>query len=984
MTLERWQQVRELFHNILPLDALERAAHLDRACASDPYLRREIESLLEAERQAGSGFLNAPAAGITPEQPDADRASSRVGRRIGAYTILKEIGHGGVGEVYRAVRADGEFKQEVAIKLVRGGYDSAAILERFRTERQILAGLDHPNIARLFDGGTSEDGTPYLVMEFVDGDTIDSYCDAHGLNITRRLEVFRHVCAAVEYAHQRLVIHRDLKPGNILVTHGGVPKLLDFGIAKILDSRRGTEVTLVQPMTPKYASPEQIRGEAITTASDVYSLGVVLYELLTGRSPYPGDKSSPHELVRAVCETQPSRPSTAVLKPVTEGCEGQSFLPTPLLISTVREGSPSKLRRRLAGDLDNITLMALRKEPQRRYASVEQFAEDIRRHLERRPVLATRGSWGYRTGKFVSRHKAGVTAVAAACLALAIGVAATLREAHIASAQQRRAEKRFLEVRRLAGSLIFEIHDSIAGLPGATAARKLITQRSQEYLDSLAQEATGDVSLQRELASAYERLGTVQGDAYGASLGDPQGGLQRLQKALKIRQGIGSANPKNVDDLVALSRTYLEVGRLQWYALGGTREGLQSLRQAVANGEAAVRVEPRNLDALQVLAQAYQHLGDIQGGSGLRGGTSNLHQALQNHLQALPLLQNVADAMPADPEKAYLLARATISAGDDYLRSGDTGQALKAYQRAKEVLQPVNETVNNVIYRRSFAICHTRMGDALLVLGRPLEALAHYRTEWQILQPLAAADPKDMVVQSTFATSEGDIGHALVEAGQVEEGKSTLLRAMAKTSNYARTVGDSYSRVFLASTAALVGEAFERAGDAATAQRYYAQALDLYLATVSADPADIEDEVNVAIMRNHLGGAHLNIGKAEEAWEDYRSALASEDSLAAATPDNIELAYAQADTYAGLGDVVAVFAQRGTHVVDQRKRWAEAQELYTKSWSVWQKIPKPGHVSPNLFRVSDQHEIARRLSMCKLHLVLSRTREDHSAAVAVP
>lgn len=969
MTPERWQQVRNVFHKILPLDAAERASHLDKACASDAELRREVESLLQADGQAGSAFLNTPAVQLKPEPADAHHVPSRVGRRIGAYTILEEIGHGGMGEVYRAVRADGEFSQQVAIKLVRGGYNPSSILERFRNERQILAGLDHLNIARLLDGGTDGDGSPYLVMEFVDGETIDSYCDTHQLNVTRRLELFRQVCAAVRYAHQRLVIHRDLKPGNILVTKDGVPKLLDFGIAKILDPSLGAETTLARPMTPEYASPEQIRGESITTASDIYSLGVVLYQLLTGRSPYRVQTCTPHELSQAITQAEPDPPSIAVLRSARPAEGGELPPPTPEQVSAPREGSPAKLLRRLVGDIDNIVLKALRKEPQRRYASVDQFDEDIHRHLTGLPVSARKDSWNYRAGKFAQRHKAGVAAAALVLVMLIAGVVTILREARIASENQRKAEKRFNEVRKLADSLIFEIHDSIKGLPGATAARKLIVQRSREYLDSLAQEATGDVSLQRELASAYERLGTVQGDADGASLGDAQGGLQSLQKALAIRQGIARTNPENVEDLVALSRAYQESGRLQWYRLGGTREGLQSVQRAARSGEAAVRLESTNLHAIEVLAQAYQLLGDIQGGSGLRGGTSNLHDALQNHLKALPLLQKVVEATPADPEKAYLFSRATVSAGDDYLRSGDADQALRAYQRAEEILRPVAEKINNAVYRRGFAVCHTRMGDALLMLGRPLEALAHYRTEWQILQPLAAADPKDMVVQSTYATSEGDIGHAMVEAGQVEQGKGMLLRAMAKTTAYGRAVDDSYSRVFLASTAALVGEAFERAGDAATAQQYYGQALDLYRATASADPADTEDAVNVVIMRNHLGGAHLKLGKAEEALEDYRSALAGEESLAAASPDNVELLYAQADTYAGLGDVSAVLAQRSASAADRSSRWSQGEQWYRKSLSAWQRIPNPGPVSPNLFRVSDRHEIARRLSSCKLHVV---------------
>jgi serine/threonine protein kinase len=309
---ERWQQVREILDKTIALRTSERSPYLDKVCTGDLELRTEVESLLGSHEQAGSIFLNTPAVDLKSAIPDIGRKPDRAGSRIGVYQIMEEIGHGGMGEVYRAVRADGQYDKQVAIKLVRVGFDTSLVLERFRHERQILASLDHPNIARLHDGGTTEDGIPYLVMELIEGMPIDQYCDTHDLDIPERLRLFNQVCAAVQYAHQRLVIHRDIKPGNILVTREGIPKLLDFGIAKILDPSAGAETTIVRPMTPEYASPEQIRGEPITTATDVFSLGVVLYRLLTGCSPYPENAHTPHEFARMVCEMEPTRPSTAV------------------------------------------------------------------------------------------------------------------------------------------------------------------------------------------------------------------------------------------------------------------------------------------------------------------------------------------------------------------------------------------------------------------------------------------------------------------------------------------------------------------------------------------------------------------------------------------------------------------------------------------------------------------------------------------------
>lgn len=311
MKTDRWQQVRAVLDEAIALPEDQRSAYLTNKCANDAELRTEVDSLLRSHERAGQVFLNNPVVDLRSFAPNK---SSQVGRRIGVYQIMEEIGHGGMGEVYRAVRVDGQYDKQVAIKLVRVGLDTPFVVERFRHERQILASLDHPNIARLHDGGATDEGIPYLVMELIEGTPIDQYCDDHSLNVTDRLQLFTQVCAAVQYAHQRLVVHRDIKPSNILVTEDRVPKLLDFGIAKIVDPMGGGETTMVRPMTPEYASPEQIRGEPITTATDVYSLGVVLYRLLTGKSPYPETTRTPLEFARLVCEGEPTRPSTAVLR----------------------------------------------------------------------------------------------------------------------------------------------------------------------------------------------------------------------------------------------------------------------------------------------------------------------------------------------------------------------------------------------------------------------------------------------------------------------------------------------------------------------------------------------------------------------------------------------------------------------------------------------------------------------------------------------
>ena len=401
-----------------------------------------MNALLDSHAQA-DGFLETPAlvAATTPEP--------RPGQRIGPYDIGEKVAQGGMGAVYRAIRADGHFQQQVALKLVRRGMDTEQVLRHFRNERQILASLAHPNIARLLDGGSTDDGRPYFVMEYIEGSPLDEYCETHKLSIASRLELFLVICSAVHYAHQRLVVHRDIKPGNILVTSDGQPKLLDFGIAKITASQPVTgTMTAADMMTPEYASPEQLRGEPITTASDIYSLGLLLYYLLTGRCPHRSASRAPLEIARLLSE-EPEKPSVVAPKP---------------------------LRRRLAGDLDSIVLKALRKEPEQRYSSVEQFASDIRRHLEGSPVIARKGAASYHVFKFAKKHKAGIAAAALVFVTLAGGLAATAWEARVARAERARAERRFNDVRKLANSLLFQLHDLIEDLPGSTPARSFLVK----------------------------------------------------------------------------------------------------------------------------------------------------------------------------------------------------------------------------------------------------------------------------------------------------------------------------------------------------------------------------------------------------------------------------------------------------------------------------------------------------------------------------
>jgi tRNA A-37 threonylcarbamoyl transferase component Bud32/tetratricopeptide (TPR) repeat protein len=646
MTPEKWQQVYQLFNSALERDAEERDAFLDAACRDNPSLRVAVENLIVADERAG-GFLREPLlVGLAASSVGEATEVSMVGRRFGAYRIVRELGRGGMGAVYLAERADEQFEKQVAIKIVRHGMDSEELRRRFRRERQILAGLDHPNIARLLDGGVSEDGLPYFVMEYVEGVAINEYCRRGGLNTTARLELFLRVRDAVQHAHRNRVVHRDLKPGNILVGADGAPKLLDFGIARFLQP--GVDQTVatadgMRPMTPAYASPEQARGGEIAETSDVYSLGVTLYELLTGKLPYRLTSASAEELARAIREQEPERPSAA----------------------------PENPHGRLAGELDDVVLMALRKEPERRYASVEQLAEDIRRHLAGHPVIARGESLGYRARKFIRRHRAGVAAAAFILLSL-LGVIGATREAGIAQA---RAEMSSNDLRKLALATISEFHDAIKKLAGSTEAQALLIRQGLEYLDKLARESGDDQLLQRQLAEAYDKFGDVQSNnaRYG-DLSDPAAALESYRKALAIRQALARAKDdwQGRYDLMVSHRKIgdaLDAGYR-------TAEALASYRTALALAEQLLAIAPENERLSQELVYLHRNVSLLL----RRSGESA--EALNHDHRAWAILASLrAKGQVKELENHDLSGSSRANLGAQLREAGDLAGALAYYQR---------------------------------------------------------------------------------------------------------------------------------------------------------------------------------------------------------------------------------------------------------------------------------------------------------------
>jgi serine/threonine protein kinase len=749
VTAESWQQIRQILEQALDLAPDRRSDFLEKACAGNSAIRREVEALIAADERAGTAFMAGSAVDVSSILTAPEEPVSRTGTRIGPYLIVEEIGQGGMGTVYRAVRADDQYRKQVAIKVVRGGLGDEFRVQRFRAERQILANLDHANIARLLDGGATEDGRPYVVMEYVEGRPIDEYCDQRRLTLLERLKLFRTVCSAVAYAHRRLVVHRDIKPANILVTESGEAKLLDFGIAKMLDPEEaGAEqtVTGMRLMTPEYASPEQVRGEQITTASDVYSLGVVLYRLLTGRRPYGSTGRVSGDILQAVIDTEPEKPSASITR--ADALTAQS-------LSETRDEIPEKLQRRLKGDLDNIVLKALRKEPERRFASVDQFSEDIRRHLEGLPVIARPDTFFYRSSKFIRRHTAGVAAGIIALLTLVVGMVITVHETYVARAERAKAEQRFTDVRKLANSLLFEVHDAIQSLPGATPARKLIVDRALQYLDALAKEAKGDLSLQRELGAAYEKVGDVQGGFRSSNLGDIPGSLASYRKSLAIRAAVVAADPANV---AAQRELITSHGKLS-DALTGAGDpigSLEQLHQLLPLAERLAAAEPKNLGDRRTLALAYLDYG------WKRSDASNWRSGLEDCRKAASILEALAAAEPGDRRTARVLALAYERIGD--LLSTDGGEHAESLAMHRKALtiedSLLKQDPQNTGLRRLRAWETVDIGDELLAQGDVSGGLEKYREGLSTLQLLSLADPKNIQFHTDLANVRAKLAAA--------------------------------------------------------------------------------------------------------------------------------------------------------------------------------------------------------------------------------
>jgi len=819
MDRRRWEEIERLLDLALDLQPGERDAFLDTACAGDAALREQLLALLRADAQAGE-FLHTPALDAEP-LVSALFEDSLAGKQVGPYRIVREIGRGGMGVVYLAERADGQFQQQVALKLIKRGMDSDAILQRFLHERQILARLQHPNIARLLDGGITDEGQPYFAMERVDGTPLTTYCDQFHLGVEARLRLFLKACAAVQYAHQSLVVHRDLKPANMLVTESGELKLVDFGIAKVLGGDAGESPTTQlgsRPMTPEYASPEQLRNEPLTTAADVYALGVVLYELLSGHLPHDLQRGNPDAMARLVL-TEPVRPSRAATRPAAGAGSDPAIRPTtPERVSRDRGTRPDRLRRRLAGDLDTICLKALQRDPERRYASVQTLRDDIERHLKGLPVLARPDTLAYRASRFVRRHRLGVASAAAVLLALVAGAIAATTFALREAVERRKAEEARADLEKV---VQFQ-GQMISGVEPAAIGTRLLADLRRRMVEA----ARGGGAAPAELGQLERQIDRVLGGINGTDAALRVLDEEILGRAARVIEAEFAGEPLIEARLRAhLGKAYSDLG-LYERARPHLERSLE-LRRRSRGGEHAGRVE--SLVALAV-----------------------------NH-------SNMSRFEEAEAEFEEAVESARVSLGPDHpltLRArnglGETCRRQARYEEAESLLLETLEARRRVLGPDDLQTVST-MEELALVYG--------YTSRDALAEPLLV---EALAIRNRLLGSDHPSAFNALRAlannaaalGRLDDAEAKYLDLIPRV----RRVRGSTHPDLLAAFNNLAGiyTAQRRLDDAASV---YAEAMAISERTIGPDHFDT---LTIAMNR---ASVELNAGRLEEAGSHYEAVL---------------------------------------------------------------------------------------------------------------
>lgn len=832
---ENWQQIKDIFALAEELPREKREVFLRENC-TDPQIYDEVKSLLDASDETQKFIENdsfSPAK-IFPALKNYDST------KFGHYTVLREIGRGGMGAVFLAERNDGEFEQKVALKIIRQSFGGGEIERYFRRERQILATLNHPFIARLLDGGVSDAGELFLAMEYVEGEELLAFCKRKNLEIDARLHLFLKICRAVSYAHQNLVVHRDLKPSNILINKDGEPKLLDFGLAKDLgfgtsdfglsenkpenieseipNAESQIEITQLRAFTPAYASPEQITGKNVTTASDVYSLGVIFYELLSGAKPFDFEGKNLEEIIKTITDREPIAPSSIQklnLKTQTPH-NPKSQIPNPKLNS----------------DLDSIALKALQKEAEKRYKSVEEFANDIERHLNGLPISARPATVAYRAKKFFRRNIIAVSATIFVIFALILGLTIALWQANVARTERDRAEKRFNDVRKLSNSLLFEITPKIERLQGSTEAREILVKRALEYLDSLAQESQNDFQLQSELASAYEKIGELQGNPNKPSLNDYSGAIESYQKARNIRLNL----PQTTENQIFLAENYRRFSDAV-FTQNDVKGSLESSLESLKIYEKLLRENPNSFDLQIAFIE-----------TNLQYGTT--HSINNKYSEAIPIFEkSILDLVSLDQNnRETLKLKATALAQLGNALSWDNKQTeaeAKMTEAVKIIDELVEKNPNDSLIRRDAFRIYGLASSIYEEIKNDI-SLEFAQKSLQIAIRAVESDAADSQAKSNLARAYSRVGICFVNLKRISEATSNLTKSqnLLLELNLQEPKNLAYKRD--------LARLLVRFGDAQTVNKNYAAAVESYQKS-----ADLFETIGATDEKNTLAKRDL-------------------------------------------------------------------------------------------------------------------------------
>jgi serine/threonine protein kinase len=920
MTIDRWNRIEEIFQGALEQPLPERSEFIARACGDDEELRSEVESLLASD----SGAVTVLHSVIEADVAKLSEASypSEAGRRLGPYSLVRELDSGGMGVVYLAVRSDEQYFQIVAIKMIRQGLDWPSLVQRFRAERQILANLTHPNIGAILDGGETEDGRPFIVMEYVEGQPITLACETRGLSTKERVELFRSVCSAVHYAHQKLVIHRDIKPSNVLVTPQGNVKLIDFGVSKPL----GPQVVLGEApktegwqrlMTPDYASPEQLRGTELTTATDIYSLGVLLFEVLTGSRPYSLGELSPAAAERLVCEQETLKPSSV-------------------------PGLTDRVRKEVAGDLDRIVLMAMAKDASRRYLSAQHLEEDLVRFLQGWPVLARTPTPFYRLSKFAKRHR---VALWMTCATLAVLVGSIF----VHQRQSRAADRRVKQLAGLADSAISDLTAKLQQSPTSTEAQASLFHSAVGYLEQLRQSSGNDPRLLLELSRAYTRVGDLEGSPFVANLGNSGRAVASYQEALHAAIDAHARLPGN-ESTEAVMEAYHRLAGMESF-LGNTQEALEGYQKALPLAVEFLQQQPDDPMRKRLLAMNYAGIGDVE------LGTLEPDKALNSYRKAFQVFGTEANGLEDhDRTLAGLYLRRAKALNELGSQPETVAETRKAIEVATGLTQqfPSARQAQRDLFTAYQNMVLTLAGRDLLNVGDPKQARLYARKALGIAEALAAADPKNVQARYDLTLAYTTMGDSF-RISQPEAAGRWYRKSIAMTKEMAPKYG-AEARHWIAIRD-------EDLAEVLVSREQAPERLQLLLEAnpIRQELAKTSPHGRIHLMRSYckISDAELAVGNLTLARQFADSAVPFLDEFKPTSPSLLVLRdVGFCDE--SIGNVKRQIATEHSFSAEERRSAeAEAHEWYLKSAGVWNEWNRRGAATPE--SEIERHKIERLL-----------------------